>query len=161
MPSAKSFFERITGSRAVPVPPEPPKERTAAVAARQNGNAAKTEEDFSPQQEEEGELTVDIFDDGDYIVIQAIVGGVKPEDVDVQVTDDVVTLRGKRMRTQEIDEGNYYYRELYWGAFSRSIILPQEIIGDEAEASMKNGLLTVRLPKRDRNKAQKLRVKSD
>src|SRR3990167_5968258 len=161
MPSAKSFFERITGSPAVSLPPEPPKERTAAVAARQNGNAAKTEEDFSPQEEEEGELTVDIYDDGDYIVIQAIVGGVKPEDIDVQVTDDVVTVRGKRSRSQEIENDNFYYRELYWGSFLRSIILPQEIISDEAEASMKNGLLTVKLPKRDRNKAQKLRVKSD
>lgn len=103
---------------------------------------------------------VDIYDDGDYIVIQAIVGGVKPEDLDVQVTDDVVTVRGKRARAQELREENFYYRELYWGTFARSIILPQEIISDEAEASMKNGLLTVKLPKRDRNKAQKLRVKS-
>lgn len=161
MPSARSFFERLTGSRPAPTPSEPPRERTASLAQRQNGTVPKAEEDFAPQNEEEGELTVDIFDDGDYIVIQAIVGGVKPEDIDVQVTDDVVTIRGKRARTQEIRDENFFYRELYWGAFSRSIILPQEIISDEAEASTKNGLLTVRLPKRDRNKAQKLRIKSD
>ncbi|OHA00451.1 MAG: hypothetical protein A3C11_02220 [Candidatus Sungbacteria bacterium RIFCSPHIGHO2_02_FULL_49_12] len=161
MADPRSFFERLTGSKSAAVPAEPPKERTSQISGRTTAGGAKTEEDFVPQQEEEGELTVDIYDDGDYVVIQAIVGGVKPEDIDVQVTDDVVTVRGKRLRTQEIDEGSFYYRELYWGSFSRSIILPQEIISDEAEASMKNGLLTVKLPKRDRNKAQKLRVKSD
>lgn len=104
---------------------------------------------------------VDIFDDGDNIVIQAIVGGVKDEDLDVQVTDEMVTIKGSRERHQEIREDNYYYRELYWGSFTRSIILPQEIIADEAEATVKKGLLTVKLPKRDRNRAQKVRVKSD
>jgi len=159
MAESRSFFERITGSKSAPTPAEPPKERTAR--ANERAISQKGDDDLSPQQEEEGELTVDIYDDGDYIVIQAIVGGVKPEDIDVQVTDDVVTVRGKRSRSQEIENDNFYYRELYWGSFSRSIILPQEIISDEAEASMKNGLLTVKLPKRDRNKAQKLRVKSD
>ena len=104
---------------------------------------------------------MDIFDDGDNVVIQAIVGGVKPEDLDVQVTDENVAIRGKRARSHDIRDENFYYQELYWGAFSRSIILPQEIVSDEAEASIKNGLLTVKLPKRDRTKSQKLRVKSD
>ena len=104
---------------------------------------------------------VDIFDDGDNIVIQAIVGGVRDEDLDVQVTDDAVTIKGSRERHQEIEERNFYYRELYWGSFTRSIILPQEIISDEADATVKKGLLTVKLPKRDRNRSQKVRVKSD
>ena len=158
---AKSFFERLTGSKSVSSAPEPPRERTSAAkslsVSAKNGNIEAPE---SPE-EEEGELTVDIFDDGDHVLIQAIVGGVKPEDLDVQVTDDTATIRGKRSRSQEVRSENFYYQELYWGTFSRSIILPQEIVSDEAEASVKNGLLTIKLPKRDRNKSQKLRVKSD
>jgi len=159
---AKSFFERLTGSRSLP-PPEPPRERLAPV--QKNGTAAKPKfEDSSAKPEapeDEGELMVDIFDDGDNIVIQAIVGGVRDEDLDVQVTDDAVTIKGSRERHQEIEERNFYYRELYWGSFTRSIILPQEIISDEADATVKKGLLTVKLPKRDRNRSQKVRVKSD
>ncbi|MBI3627532.1 MAG: Hsp20/alpha crystallin family protein [Candidatus Sungbacteria bacterium] len=161
---AKSFFERLTGSKPAPTPSEPPRERISQTT-KKIAEAAKPELEAAPEGEaetvEEGELSVDIFDDGDYVTVQAIVGGVKPEDLDVQVTDEMVTIRGKRSRTNEVREENFFYQELYWGSFVRSIILPQEIISDEAEASMKNGLLTVKLPKRDRNKAQKLRVKSD
>lgn len=156
---SKSFFERLTGSHSAPSTPEAPRERITAHHVKPTSNGKESPPAL--QNDEEGELTVDIFDDGDYVVIQAIVGGVKPEDIDVQVTDDMVTIRGKRQRTQEIRDEHFFYRELYWGSFSRSIILPQEIVSDEAEASMKNGLLTVKLPKRDRNRAQKLRVKSD
>ncbi|MBI2054658.1 MAG: Hsp20/alpha crystallin family protein [Candidatus Sungbacteria bacterium] len=158
---AKSFFERLTGSKSVAPAPEPLRERTSTAktlsVSSKNGNGAIPE---TPE-EEEGELTVDIFEDGDNIVVQAIVGGVKPEDLDVQITDEQVTIRGKRARLQEIRDENFYYQELYWGAFSRSIILPQEVVSDEAEASARNGLLTIKLPKRDRHKSQKLRVKSD
>ena len=163
MAEAKSFFERITGARTVPATSaEAPRERTLLAAERdRNVNTEHGDEDYAPQTEEEGELTVDIYDDDDEIVIQAFIGGVKPEDMDVQVTDDLVTLRGKRARSQEVQDDKFFYHELYWGVFARSIVLPQEVISDEAEASMKNGLLTIKLPKRDRNKAQKLRVKSD
>lgn len=156
----KSFFERLTGSKKVSNgdSPVPPRERTTAAA--QKAVSKEPEMDLI-EQEEEGELTVDIFDDGDNIVVQAIVGGVKPEDVDVQVTDDMLTIRGKRSRFHETRDDNFFYRELYWGAFSRSVVLPVEVISDEAEATVKNGLLTIKLPKRDRNKAQKLRIKSD
>lgn len=148
----QSFFERLTGSRPAP-PPESPRERVAPKSLAKEEDAAPADDD--------AELTVDLFDDGDNIVAQAIVGGVKPEDVDVQVTDDSITIRGKRHRVHEMKGNNFYFQELYWGSFSRSISLPQEVVSDEAEASTKNGLLTIKLPKRDRNKTQKLRVKSD
>lgn len=157
---AKSFFERLTGSKSVPPEAPPPRERTSA--AKTLSVSSKDGNGTTPEAlEEEGELTVDIFEDGDNIVVQAIVGGVKPEDLDVQITDEQVTIRGKRTRSQEIRDKNFYYQELYWGAFSRSIILPQEVVSDEAEASARNGLLTIKLPKRDRHKSQKLHVKSD
>lgn len=109
--------------------------------------------------EEEGELTIDIYDKGDNIVIQSTVAGVKPEDLDVAITNDTVTIRGKRERQEEVQEDNYYYKELFWGSFSRSVILPEEIEENAAEASLKHGLLTVRLPKKKRGVVQKLKVK--
>lgn len=109
--------------------------------------------------EEDGELTVDIYDNGDAIIIQSTVSGVKPEDLDISITTDSITIRGKRKQTEEIREEDYYYKELFWGAFSRSIILPEEIEEGEAEANLKHGLLSIRLPKKKRNTVQKLKVK--
>ncbi len=109
--------------------------------------------------EEEGELTVDIYDEGDAIVIQSTVAGVKPEDLDVSITNDTVTIRGRRERGHEVSDGAYYYKELFWGVFSRQVILPEEVEEDEAEASLKHGLLSIRLPKKRRGVVQKLKVK--
>lgn len=109
--------------------------------------------------EEEGELTVDIYDREDFMVVQSTVAGVKPEDLDVSITNDTVTIRGKREQQEEVEEKNYYYKELFWGTFSRSIILPEEIEEDLAEANLKNGLLTIKLPKKRRGVVQKLKVK--
>lgn len=110
-------------------------------------------------QEEEGELTVDIYDKGDSIIIQSTVAGVKPEDLDVSITSDTVTIKGKRELEEEVLEKDYYYKELFWGNFSRSVILPEEIDEDEAEATLKNGLLTIRLPKKRRAVVQKVKIK--
>ena len=85
--------------------------------------------------------------------------GVKPEDIDISLQEDTLTIRGRRERTKEIAEGNFYYRELYWGSFSRSIILPEEVEFPKAEATLKHGLLSIKLPKKDRSEKKiKLRV---
>lgn len=110
-------------------------------------------------EEEEGELTVDIYDRGDSIIVQSTVAGVKPEDLDVSLTNDTVTIRGKREMQEEIKEKDYYYKELFWGTFSRSIILPEEVEEDLAEAVLKNGLLTIRLLKKKRGVIQKVKIK--
>lgn len=120
------------------------------------------ERDDAPNEkplEEEGELTVDIYNRGDEIVIQSTVAGVAPEDLDVSITNDTVTIRGRREQQEEITEDNYYYKELFWGTFSRQVILPEEIEESEAEAVLKHGLLTLRLPKKRRGVVQKLKVK--
>lgn len=109
--------------------------------------------------EDEGELTVDIYDRGDAIVIHSTVAGVKPDDLDVAITNDTVTVRGRRRCPEVVDEKDYYYKELFWGAFSRSVLLPEEIEEDMAEATLKHGLLTVRLPKKRRGVVQKVKVK--
>lgn len=117
------------------------------------------EEEVGESDEEEGELTVDIYDKGDALVIQSTVAGVKPEHLDISITDDTVTIRGKRMRHEEVREENYYYKELFWGSFSRSVILPEEIDQERAEAHLQHGLLSIQLPKKRRGVTQKVKVK--
>ncbi len=117
-----------------------------------------------PQTEEEepaGELAVDVYQTPSHIVIKAMIAGVKPDDLDVSITRDLVTIRGKRERHTEGTAGDFFFQELYWGAFSRSIVLPQEVEIEEAEATEKHGLLIVRLPKLDKGRQAKLKVKSN
>lgn len=114
-----------------------------------------------PQPDEDAQLTIDVWQAPDEIIVQTMVGGVRPDELDVQVTHDTITIRGKREKNKEISTSDYFYQELYWGSFSRSVLLPQEVDADEAEATIKNGLLTVRLPKLDKNKTSKLRVKNE
>ncbi len=107
----------------------------------------------------EGQLTIDVYQTEKDIVIKSTIAGVRPEDLDVDINSEMVTIKGKRTQDEEIDSENYYYQECYWGPFSRSIILPVEIITEKAEASMKNGILTIRLPKLKAAKTRKLQVR--
>ncbi|MEK7145472.1 MAG: Hsp20/alpha crystallin family protein, partial [Patescibacteria group bacterium] len=148
----RSFFERLTGAVNVPAESE---EREVNVAA--------TDEKLSEWLEEEngdGQLAVDVYQTPDDIFIRAMVAGVKAEDLDISITRDMVTIKGLREGSHEISEENFFFKELYWGSFSRTILLPQEVEVEEAEASEKNGLLSIRLPKVDKGRQTKLRVKS-
>lgn len=107
--------------------------------------------------EEEGQLAVDVFEKNDKVEIKSTIAGVKPEDLDISIENDMITIRGRR-HEEEFEHGrNYYFQECYWGNFSRTIILPVHIKGDEAEASIKNGVLTITIPKM--HKTAKIDVK--
>lgn len=95
----------------------------------------------------EGHLTIDVFQTDDEIVIQSTIAGADPKDIDVSVTQDMVTIRGYRESQQKIKASDYFHRELYWGPFSRAVILPADVDADNAKASYKNGILTITLPK--------------
>ena len=118
--------------------------------------ATKTKKD--PQGEQEGQLTVDVFQDEEHIYIQSTIAGVGQDDIDISITNDMVTIKGRRSPDVKVRPGDYFYRELYWGPFSRSVILPVDIDADDAKASMKNGLLTIKLPKLERTRTKKLRI---
>jgi HSP20 family protein len=92
-------------------------------------------------------------------VIRALVAGVKPEDLDVAITRDMVTIKGKRVEEKNVSEDGYVYQELYWGSFERTIVLPAEIDVDGAEAGEKHGLLTIKLPKINKDRQTKLKVR--
>lgn len=159
----RSFFERLTGSVKLDPVAELAASRTLSIKPVDLGGNRKNAETQTTavQEEEEAQLTVDVYQTPDEIVVQTIVAGIKPEDVDVSISQDSITVSGKREKAREVAGSDYFYQELYWGSFSRSVLLPQEIDPDEAEATIKNGLLTIRLPKLDRTKIQKLRVKNE
>ncbi len=110
--------------------------------------------------DEEGELPIDMYQTRDAIVIRALVAGVSPEDLDIAITRDMVTIKGQREEMQEAPDEDYYHRELFWGSFSRSIVLPEEIVIDEAEAKEKHGLLEITLPKLDKERSARLTVRT-
>ncbi|HVZ75725.1 MAG TPA: Hsp20/alpha crystallin family protein [Candidatus Paceibacterota bacterium] len=114
-----------------------------------------------PEETMEGELSIDMHQTPTHIVIKAMIAGVRPEDLDISITRDMVTIRGKRERATEGHAGDYFFQELYWGTFSRTIVLPQEVEIEEAEAVEKHGLLVIRLPKMDKGRQAKLKVRSN
>ena len=115
---------------------------------------------FEEGETEEGELPIDMYHTSDAIVIRALVAGVSPNDLDISITRDVVTINGAREEVTEVDDEFYFHRELFWGRFTRKIVLPEEIIIDEAEAKEKHGLLEIVLPQLDKDRSTQIKVKS-
>lgn len=111
-------------------------------------------------EEPQGELAVDIYQTPDSIVIKALVAGVTPQSIDISLTREMVTISGERQDEREVEEDGYFQRELYWGSFTRTILLPEEIDVDMAEASEKHGILMLRLPKINKKRETKLKVRS-
>ena len=150
-----TFFEKLTSASPSQPREEPLPSAKLKIAAESSAPPAVAD----PVSEDEGELTVDIYDKGDAIVIQSTVAGVRPDDLDIAIANDTVTIRGRRERGDEVNQEHYYYQELFWGPFSRSVILPEEIDDEKAEATIQHGLLTIHLPKRRKAGIQKLKVK--
>lgn len=149
----RSFFERLTGS--VSVDDEYGFDEPQHLSPAQNPMAPTIEE-----ADLEGELAVDVYQTPTHVIIKAMIAGVRPEDLDVAITRDMVTIKGKRERHTEGGGSDYFFQELYWGAFARTIVLPQEIEIEGAEATEKHGLLNIKLPKVDKGRQTKLKIKS-
>src|SRR3989344_358114 len=150
MAKEKSFFKRLTSALS-------PEEQDSDLkihheVAKHSGWATDDETD--------GELSVDVYETPTQIIVKAIIAGVKKEDLDISLSRDMVSIKGSRTSESTIDEGDYFHKELYWGSFSRTVLLPQEVDIEKAEATEDKGLLTIRLPKVDKGKQAKLRVKS-
>jgi HSP20 family protein len=116
-------------------------------------------EDETP--EDIGELSLDVVNTPDAIIVKAMIAGVKPADVDVDITRDSLTLKATRNDDHEVEDDHFHIRELYWGTFARTISLPEEVDVDLAEAKEKHGLLVITLPKLDKHRKAKLQIKSN
>jgi HSP20 family protein len=112
------------------------------------------------EEDEVGELSVDVYETSKEIIIESMIAGVKPEDLQISTTHDTITVAGKREANTHIKEDQYLIQELFWGSFSRTVQLPADIAVDEAEAVEKHGLLIIRLPKIDKDRNIKVKVKS-
>lgn len=106
----------------------------------------------------EGHLTIDVFQTENEIVVQSTIAGANSDDIDVSVTKDMVTIRGRREPEHKVKPSDYFHRELYWGLFSRAVILPADVDTDSAKASFKNGVLTISLPKLETKTHRKLKL---
>lgn len=158
-----SFFQRLTGA----MDPEEHDDFEEIPIERGRGREVRYREEEPPMDEgwveddaTEGQLTVDVYQTPDEIIIRSIVAGVRPDDLDVSISRDMVTIRGSREEQKEVSDDNYFHKELYWGSFSRTVLLPAEVEVEEATASEKHGLLSIRLPKVNKEKQTKLKVKS-
>jgi HSP20 family molecular chaperone IbpA len=153
----RSFFERLTGSVRADDDDAAELKKISV-----NGSSGKKDKDskWMEEENEEAELTVDVYQTPTDIIVQTMVAGVKPEDLEITTGRDMITIRGKREESRTVDEENYFTKELYWGSFSRTILLPQEVEPDEADATERHGLLSIRLPKIDKEKKKSLKIKS-
>lgn len=161
-----SLLERLTGGvsdngyddmfeeeRVAAGPPH----SSAPVQSKSGGTAARDDE---WSDDEVGELAVDVYQTPTHVVVKALVGGVVPTNIDISLTREMVTIRGTREDEREVEDSGYFQKELYWGSFSRTILLPEEVDVDQAEAYEKHGILVVRLPKINKSKQAKLKVKT-
>ena len=103
-------------------------------------------------------MAVDVSDDGDHITVEATLPGVKPEDVEVRVEGNTVSIRAESKSEKETSEDKYTYRERYRGVMQRSFTLPSDVNSDKAEANLENGVLRLVLPKVERAKTHKIKV---
>lgn len=104
--------------------------------------------------ETEGQLSIDVYQTPKTIVVKSTIAGVKPENLKISLHGDMLTIKGSRETVKEINEEDYLYRECYWGAFSRSIILPAEVDNKRVEAELENGILTITLYKTNANEIE-------
>jgi HSP20 family molecular chaperone IbpA len=158
----KSFLERLTGNIRLRNEEEeddelPMQSKKFNISSDRN---VEDEKELKVEEDLDAELTVDLYQTPSDIIVQTMVAGVVPDNLNIIITRDTITIKGKREENQSINSENYFVQELYWGSFSRTISLPEEIDPEEAEAIEKHGLLIIKLPKIDKNKTTKLKIKS-
>lgn len=171
-----SFFDKIKGGigleeekeKEKPKKSKPKKKTEAEPRPEKSGREespvkgeTRSEERQTEEPQAEGELAIDVYETADDIIIQSTIGGIKPEDLDISIENDMVTIRGSREHLVEKEGKNYIYQECYWGSFARKVILPEEVNEAGVKATMKNGVLTLTMPKLHRLKKRKIAVKPE
>ena len=166
MNEKQSFFEKLTG--AAPHDDSSPEHEPSTdngdfLSKEENTNESEkitTNKWLDDTNNREGQLTVDVYQTPTHIVVQAPMAGVKPDDIDVSINNDMITIRGKRPQKSDIGGDDYYYRELFWGPFSRSVLMPSEVDSNRTEASFKNGLLTVKMAKVNKEGVEQIKIQT-
>ena len=126
----------------------------------QDNSKPKETNDWLPLGSHEGQLSLDIYQTDKDLVIKSTIAGANPNDIQIYLKNDLLTIRGKRNLPADVTDADFLFRECYWGPFSRSIILPVEVQADKIKASMDNGVLTVVLPKAPQAKQIIIKIKN-
>jgi HSP20 family protein len=160
----KNFFQKFTGlDNKKNESTENDDQNNISVSTNNDNSFPKDIQDdggeWIEESFEEGQLSIDVYQTSKAIIIKSTIAGVKPEDIDISINNDMLTIRGKREHKDIVEEENYLYRECYWGSFSRSIILPIEVNAEKIEAVLENGVLTVSLPKAKTSKQISIKVR--
>ncbi len=106
------------------------------------------------------DLAIDVYETKDDVVVKAALPGLKPEQVDISITGNILSIRGESKEENEVKEENYVRKERHFGAFSRTVTLPDGLKTDKADATFENGMLTLRIPKSEERKPKTIKVKA-
>jgi HSP20 family protein len=136
---------------------EEPAPQPAPKPAKVSTPISKQDEDWVTGYE--GALNIDMYQTKDNVIIKSTIAGVRPDDIDITVANDMLTIQGSRTREEKVHDDDYFYQECYWGGFSRSVIVPVDIDSEHIEADLKDGILTVVVPKAAKAKTKKVKVK--
>ncbi|MDB5195053.1 MAG: heat shock protein Hsp20, family protein [Parcubacteria group bacterium] len=168
-PKKRSFFDRLAGALPaddydsfeddVPTVPNVPARRVMPTQTSAPQPSAPVEQHYH-EEEPAGQLPVDVYQTTNEIIIRAFVAGVRPDEMNVSISRDMVEIEGSREERDQVQGSDYFSQELFWGSFARTILLPQEVDVDASTASAKDGLLTIMLPRLDKTRQTKLRVKA-
>jgi len=157
----RSFFDRLSGNSSIEDSFDSFDDELPVAAASVRGEAAHHPASLDDDSARgEGQLPVDVHQTANDIIIRAFVAGVRPDELSISISRDMVELEGTRSEREQVSGPDYFSRELFWGSFSRTIMLPQEVDVEASSASAKDGLLTIILPKLDKAKQTKLKVKA-
>jgi len=151
--SLLSKFIKITSAQPTTAPEQTGEESREVVSPPQD--------QWSLSGDNEGTLAIDMYRTKDAIIVKSTIAAVSDEDLNIDITNDLLTIRGQRQRNEVVAQENYYYQECYWGGFSRTMVLPMEVISDGVEATLHNGLLTVRLPLAQKSRSIKVTVRRE
>ena len=164
-PEARSIEPKVEESYSVPAPigilkgKKAPEKEEEEIEIKKPSFVKTMEGREETWLEPVGQLAVDVYQTDAELVIRSAIAGVKPEDLDISIEKDVVTISGERKKPLE-EKGDYFSQECYWGKFSKQIILPVEIDPNKIEATLRDGILTIRTPKLFKEKKRRIMVRS-
>lgn len=116
------------------------------------------DEYIEPESSGEGHLSVDVFETDSHVIVQAFMAGVHHEDIELNLARNRISIRAFRQNPFDDQDCQHVYQELFWGSFSREVELPEEVDIDRAEAAEDHGLLTIKLPKIDKERVSRVRI---
>lgn len=152
----RSLFERLSGaSEDFDSFDDEPRQPLRKQIAPATPVAREAEEPSA-----DGQLPVDVFQNPNEIIIRTFIAGVRADEINLSISRDMVVIEGSREEQEQIIDSDFFIRELFWGTFARTILLPEEVDVDASTANAKDGFLTITLPKLDKKRQTKLRVKA-